>query len=244
MSCWGMAAIVNGRRFDMLNAHTVFPAASLVKIPVLIHYLVSGGLQQEVVVDGRGAPDGSGALRHISRPVRMTLQDALTIMVCHSDNVAANWLMERASLAAINRTLREYGYTATRVTHYIRDWDTLTQPSSNPTTPAEMSQMLYALAHDEIPRADIGLAMLYDQQYRSRIPLYIRDNAGVRIANKTGTLPGAVHDVAYVQTASHLEYSLACLSQKQRSNGEAATYIARFARLWHTVLVQGLKCGG
>ncbi len=104
-----------------LNAERHFRPASTIKLFVLreLFRQVEIGrvrLAETVRLTARTKVPGSGVIKDLSPGLRLTLQDAATLMITVSDNTATNLLIGRLGTGAINRGLRRRlpGYPAGR----------------------------------------------------------------------------------------------------------------------------------
>jgi beta-lactamase class A len=192
--------------------------ASTVKVPILVA-LMRQVEQGKVGLDDRMrvTPEvhvlGSGVLRDLSLGVELSVRDVATLMIVLSDNIATNMLIDLVGIAHVNQTLRDFGFTRTELRDRI-DFDRMGDDGKNfaVTTPAELAGMMEALATGRIlsdaSRAEI-FAIMHKQHVRDRIPRYLpfypyakegsKEDNGLRIANKTGSLSGFRADMGLVE---------------------------------------------
>lgn len=173
---------------------------------------------------------GSGILKELDEGLQPTLRDLAKLMMILSDNTATDIIMELLGKDRINRTVREVlGLRETRVyltTGEIlldmagaNDWVTARRnfeemrinkggkwetdlEYNNVTTPEEMVRTLELLYRGEVltPEAcrEILEIMKACQTGEARIKRYLPYN--VKVAHKTGTMPGVVNDAGIVFT--------------------------------------------
>src|SRR2546421_4341658 len=103
-----------------LRADEPTEPASAIKLFVLLELFRQAEvgaltLDEEIEVRERDMVDGSGVLKDLTPGLRLTLRDAATLMVTVSDNVAANVLIGRLGVGAINRGARAAGATCTHL---------------------------------------------------------------------------------------------------------------------------------
>ena len=192
--------------------------ASTIKVPILIELLrqVEAGkinLEDRLTVTPASHVLGSGILRDLSTGIELSVRDVATLMIVLSDNIATNMLVDLVGIASVNQTLRDFGFTRTELRNRI-DFDRIGDDGKNlaVTTPAELAGVMEALATGRIlsdaSRAEI-LAIMHKQHVRDRIPRYLpfepyraesgKDDNGLRIANKTGSLAGFRADMGLVE---------------------------------------------
>jgi beta-lactamase class A len=145
-------------------------------------------------------------------------------MITRSRNTVTNVLIARLGMRRINAWLEEHGYTQTQVRAKILG----PMPDGpNTVTAEEMTRMLQELVRGELVSAGASSEMrrlLLDQHWRSRIPAGIPEEATV--GNKTGTMNGLLHDVAFVETPAGLRYTIAVLIQRESPDAVRAEAIA------------------
>jgi len=104
-----------------INADTVFPTASIVKVPILVGIfdkIRQGAFKyhQPLVYRDSMARKGSGLMQFFRDSAATDLRTAITLMITHSDNAAAVWCERMAGGGvAINAWLEAHGFLHTRV---------------------------------------------------------------------------------------------------------------------------------
>lgn len=213
-----------------LAANREFYAASLFKLALLYEaerqrtaglldfdravQVTGADLAQDLGTAGSLGLDASGML-----PVRA----AVTAMVTRSDNTAAVLMLRLLGPATVDRTLAGLGLQDTSVN--TRDL---------PTTAADMARLMEAIIRGEgVDRAwrEDMVGLLLRQETRHGIPRLLPPD--VSTGNKTGTWPGATHDVAFVDAPGGL-YVIAVLSDR----GWDWDPIARVSRAVYDVLTR------
>lgn len=199
-----------------VNADLPAPAASVIKLPLM------------AIVEDRWH---TGAWDRTAEDVERVRE-----MITHSDNPAADALMGRVGFSQANRWLDLHGLPRTRLHHRIFD---RSKSARNQVTAAEMTGLLLQIARGELvsPAASREMReILLAQTRRQRIPAGLPD--GVTVGNKTGTLRGLVHDVAFVEPADGPRYALAVLLTEAGPESRANAAIARLSREVYQFLVR------
>ncbi len=217
---------------------TPFPAASLVKLPILValfQEVAAGRIreEEEIFVDPRNPSvadesGGSGVIANLIGGRSWRIGDLAVLMMIVSDNIAANALIDRVGAETINRHLCDCGLEITRLDCKIQVWATLRDGTHNLTTPREMHRLLTMTWEHEIPFGDRIIEILKANQFSSRIPF--RLDPDLKIAHKTGTLRSIVHDTGIVFAPEH-PFIFCALTLNQADNNQAGLGIARLARL-------------
>jgi beta-lactamase class A len=190
------------------NAERVFYAASLFKLEVLYEAYrqrQDGRIDfaAELTIDGEHAAEDLGTLSSVPRGPGggLIVSDAVRAMVTLSDNTSATLLLDLLGNRTIDTTMASIGLTNSSV-----------NTTELPTTAADMARLMEAIVRGEgldVASAAEMTRHLFDQATRYGIPR--GTPSGISIGNKTGTWPGATHDVAVVM-APHGAYVLAVLT--------------------------------
>lgn len=200
----GRAAIVvkdlAGESFLQLNADAGFLSASLIKVPILWHFLKevhAGRLDRHelITVPPAAVVGGSGVVAALEPGVTLRLTDLAVLMTIVSDNTATNLLIDRLGLKPLAATIDELGLAQTRLQRKMMDYDSRARGLENVTSAADMVQLFTrVLAADGLPAAaaDEMLSILKRQQDRQKIPALLPEET--IMAHKTGELEGVEHD--------------------------------------------------
>ncbi|CAL9275125.1 serine hydrolase [Streptomyces rochei] len=226
--------------------------ASVHKVCVLVtlHELAAAGeidLTEQVECPPAGRTPGPTGLAAMLDPVRLSLRDAALLMMSVSDNTAADLLLRRVGLDAVNRTTARLGLTRTRAvygfgemlatmredagpagTRALTDPHVLTRlraldpARTNRSTPRDMTRLLTALWRDEACPPQYGAAMrrvmgLQVWPHRLASGFPFDD---VHVAGKTGTLPTLRNEVGVVEYPDGGRYAVAVFT---RTANPAAT---------------------
>jgi beta-lactamase class A len=202
---------LDGVELATLNADRVFPAASLIKVPLLLNVL-ERAQQGELDLDGRHtmhASDrvsGAGVLHELDGGLSLTLRDLLTLMIIVSDNTATNLVIELLGVEAVNAWLSAQDYVQTRLVGKLQLPPELKNEAQrrgerNTTSAAEQGRLFLDLWRgarlDEAHR-ELGLSILGRQQYRDILARKLpHGKGGERLHQtftKSGELTGVHHD--------------------------------------------------
>ena len=184
-----------------INASANMPAASIIKIPVMVEVfrqmsLGTFDLNRKITLTRSDRDWGWGDLASAPGGARYTVSRLLWLMITDSDNTATNMLIRLVGRAHINTTMRELGLHQTRVGDYIRSNGDIRSLRSSP---RDMTRLLVAMAHDELVDEWSSREMvniLTGQRHNSLLPQPLP--AGTQIAHKTGTLHDTLNDVGIV----------------------------------------------
>ena len=184
------------------DADLPYPAASVIKIPILmaVHAEAAEGrlsLDERLAV-GEHLP-GTGVLGHVPGVVDLTIRDHATLMIIVSDNTSTNRLIERVGVERIAGLMREWGCVGTRLRRKMFDHEAAERGLDNVATPRELAGLLLRLLRGELvdrATATAVLAVLEQTQNDACIPRYLPAQA--RVAHKTGELEKVRNDAAVI----------------------------------------------
>ena len=202
------------------QGHTVWPAASIIKVPILVELYArfdAGDLDldERVCLEDASRVGGAGVLFELHTGLELTLRDLGILMTVISDNTASNMLIERLGFDAINDRIQVIGMADTVLGRkFMTDPDAL--DAKNFITACDMARCLARLHWGELlgPRStEDVVGILKRQQYREKIPLFLPED--VPVGNKTGEISGTRHDAALVLLPG-APYILCCMTRGVR----------------------------
>jgi beta-lactamase class A len=194
-------------RIAAVNADTIYPTASLVKLPILVgimHKINQGELQYHQVMtyaDSLYYSEGEDILASFKTNEKISLSKLLMLMLSTSDNTASLWLQRLAGTGtAINRQLDSLGLQITRVNSRTPGREAnRSQYGWGQTTPREMVWLMQYIVQGQIVSKSISERMLrllgreyWDEQALSQIP------PNLFVASKSGALDETRNEVLYV----------------------------------------------
>ncbi|MCX5749042.1 MAG: class A beta-lactamase-related serine hydrolase [Candidatus Saganbacteria bacterium] len=193
---------VNTKRAVSVNGSRPFPAASIIKLPVMACLFSMSdrkqiNLGEHIYFSDEDKLPGAGILRWL-QPNRYTLWNYCRMMISLSDNTATRIIIGRIGRKAVNRYCRKTGLYKT----YLLNANPLTEPPDrtvNITTPNDIAKLLLRIqkgaGFTSSSRKDM-LSFMFSQKYRFGIPFVLPK--GFKCANKTGNISNVLHDCAVV----------------------------------------------
>ncbi|HEV7664455.1 MAG TPA: serine hydrolase, partial [Chloroflexota bacterium] len=200
-----------------VNATMRFRSASLYKLFVLEAVLTAqqnGQLPDDEVLTVTPALATYDPYLDWDIGTRATIGCAVRTMIEMSGNAAADLLLQRVGLAAIDARITALGLHQSALTDETAF-----------TSPADMALLLGLVARGELVSPSASqrtLELLSAQQHNDRIPAPLP--LGIRVAHKTGELPGVRHDAAIVFAPSGA-YVLVTMVQGAPTEAEARAVI-------------------
>ena len=198
----------DGSSFDH-NAERGFPAASTVKIAIMITLFrqVDAGrhrLETRHTLTDADRTGGSGVLMHMDAGLAPTLRDLAYLMMSISDNPATNILIDRVGMGEVNETMRSLGMPNSVLARPMRGRLALPGEAENIAYPGEYAAMVQAILENTAASpasCATMLGLMEKQQNDRRIARHLpRGEARPRWGSKTGSNTGVVNDVGYVFT--------------------------------------------
>jgi len=230
-----------------INADSIFPTASMVKVPILIGImdkLNKGELKyhQELTYKDSLFYAGSDLLASLKHNEKVELSKVIMLMLTTSDNTASLWLQSLAGTGTrINQILDSIGYTATRVNSRTPGREAGRDKFGwGQTSPKEMASLFEALANRTLMDASSSEKMLrllgrnyWDEEALSQIP------PDVFVASKNGAVNASRSEVVYVSGKNARYVFCICTKNNKDTSWELNNEAWELARkvsklLWET----------
>ena len=219
------------------NARTVMPAASVIKVLILLAAIAkieSQGRAWGDVLTIRKAEivGASETFGHSVPGQTATLRELAQAMTEQSDNTAANVLADWAGFGRVGLMADAAGLSQTELRRHFMDFTARRAGIDNTTSARDMGLLLLGIAQGSASSGFASVSrdgcrtivnLMLGQEDRETIPAGIA--RPVSIANKTGELIGVRHDIAIVNVAGADAYVVALLSCEITNRTQA------FARL-------------
>ena len=206
-----------------INADTVFPTASMVKIPILIKTfdkIEQGELDYQMEVKYGPEPDyeySGDIISNLLPGTEVALSELIHLMMTTSNNTASLWNQYLAGTGTeINRWLVENGYQETRVNSRTEGRDEDFQRYGwGQTTPREMARLLEGIFRGEVVSETASEQMYrimsrnyWDGEALSQIP------PTVNVASKNGAVRASRSEVLLVNSPSG-DYLFSVITKNQ-----------------------------
>jgi beta-lactamase class A len=233
----GIAArdLTGSDRFE-INADSIFPQASSIKIAILIELLrqaQAGMLKLEERVEWKRVQvvSGSGVLQHFGDGTSiLSLHDLAVLMIVLSDNTATNIVIDRVGLDNVNRTLDRLGLLHTRLQRRMLDAEAQRAGRENLSSPREITQLLAVLYQGKALDADHTAAALEILKYAKDTPLRRGLPSSVPLADKPGSLEGVRCDSGIVMLAGR-PYAISVMTTFANDSEAAERAITEVSRI-------------
>ncbi len=207
-----------------INADTLFPTASMIKVPILINIFAkieNGELDYATELpwhpDSVNYPCDGGILCSYEPGRTISLDRLISLMITYSDNHASLWLQKMAAGERINQWLDAHGFIGTRMNSRTEgrrgDWE---KYGWGQTTPREMANLLVMIREGKAVSKAAG-----EEMYRVLTRIYWNDTAlsqippYVQAASKQGAVDESRSGVVLVN-APHGDYVFCVITNNQK----------------------------
>ena len=251
----------------LVNADSLFPTASAIKLPVLVTLFEKfheGVLHptDTIFLTDSTKYGGSGILQFYEDGAALKLIDAAMLMIVLSDNTATNLVLDTFArdhdekLAAVNSLMDRLGLHHTRILNKLMSWATKKKtPESirygvGYSTPNDMMHLLELLATRKLvdeKSSEQMIDMLKKQQDITMAPRYLpydslKSGEQITVANKTGWVSQSKIDVGIVY-GPKTTYVYAIFADNSRDTSEtvdnkAVLAVARASRILYDAFTQ------
>lgn len=215
---------VESGAFAGVRPDQAFPAASVIKIPILLAFFqaVETGqvrLDEPLALREDLKAGGAGVLQ--TRPLgsQVSALEAATLMSTLSDNFATNLIIDRlGGQEALNQKFRQWGLQHTQISWWLPDLE-----GTNTSSPRDMVWLLSQVEQGRMLSRRSRDRFL-DILWRTQRPSYFRPHLGqeVRIAHKTGTLRSVVGDAGILDLPNGRRYVAAVWVKRETPNDPRA----------------------
>lgn len=211
-----------------INADTVFPTASIVKIPILTGIMdkINRGMyeyHQNMVYRDSLAYSDFDVTANLKDTAKIELAKLIMLMLTTSDNSASLWLQKLAGTGTrINELLDSAGLKYTRVNSRTPGRENnRTQYGWGQTTPYEMATLMEKIYRGQVISDSISKKMIrllgrnyWDEQAISQIP------PDVFVASKNGCVDASRSEVLLVMAKRPYIFSIFTKNNKDKSWGD------------------------
>lgn len=227
-----------------INADSIFPTASIVKIPILVGimdkiYQKEYDYHQELIYRDSLAYSSYDVTANLKDSAKIEMAKVIMLMLTTSDNTASLWLQKLAGTGTrINELLASAGLMNTRVNSRTpgREKDR-TLYGWGQTTPKEMALLMEKIYKGQMINDSISAKMIrllgrnfWDEQAISQIP------PAIFVASKNGAVDASRSEVLLVMAEKPYIFSIFTKNNKDKSwgNNNEAWLLAKqlSALLW------------
>lgn len=223
----------SGGSYVNIDADITYPAASIIKIPVLIEMFraIEQGkfkLYDTMILDDYYRASGSGKLQYSQGGMAHSMDKLARIMIENSDNSATNMIIAKiGGMPEINRAMKRWGLKTTRVNNWLPDLD-----GTNITTAREMAKMLYNIDSTSILNANSKRQIA---DYLSHVKNNRLLQAGLPndaiLLHKTGDIGFMLGDAGIVKTSTGKKYIVVILVKRPYNHLQGKDFIVKASNI-------------
>jgi beta-lactamase class A len=226
-----------GRYLD-IGGDRVFPAASTIKLPILIAFFqdLDAGkvtLEETMVMRRKHMTVGSGVMQYRSPGTRYSMRDIITKMITISDNTATNMVIDRlGGIDRVNQRFRSWGLRDTVIRRWLADLK-----GTNTTSSKDMVRVLALVANRRLlsdSSRERALYILRRTVTKTLLPSGL--GQGASIAHKTGDIGFLVGDAGLIEMPNGKLYLAAIYVRRPYDSPQARKFIRRVSSLVYTYL--------
>lgn len=218
-----------------INADKIYPAASIIKLPVLIQLYRAIeweqiGLKDTMYLTEYYRSPGSGNMQYAQQGNAYSIYDLAKVMIQDSDNTATNMLISKlGSMNDINAALKNWGIKHTHVQTWLPD---LT--GTNYTTARDMGQILYNIGNDDSSFLNINsqgdiVNIMSKVKNVNLIKAGLPEN--VSFIHKTGDIGTMLGDAGIVYLPSGQRYIVVILAHRPHNDPNGKLYIQNASKI-------------
>ena len=221
----------------MHHPDDLFPAASLIKVPVMIaaFYKIRDGqlsLDERMPISRRNRVGGSGSLKWRPDGTKLAVRDLLIHMINESDNTATKMILDRLGIGYVQQQFPRMGLLYTGIYEEGMSIKGGRVMHENYTTAREMNSLMDKIytgqAVDKVSSEVMLEILKKPKAVASRLAKGMP--VGWEIAHKTGLLRQACHDSAVFLTPNG-DYAITVLTGQNRSYSTAKDFITKIAKV-------------
>jgi beta-lactamase class A len=224
---------IDSGEYSQLGADRALPAASTIKLPILIALFQDVDtqkvrLEERLTIDKQSIVGGAGDLQEQKPGTQVSILVAATKMMTISDNTATNLIIKRLGGAtALNQRFRNLGLQVTTLHRPLPDLD-----GRNVTTAQELARSIAAIDRGNIvsdaSRSQI-LGMMSHTTRNTMLPKGL--GVGAKIAHKTGDIGATIADVGTIELPTGKKYIAAVLVNRPYNDPAGPELVRKMSRI-------------
>lgn len=229
-----------GKSVD-IKAQQQYPAASIIKIPVLLELFRSIeqgqlNLQDKMTLTEYYRSGGSGGLQFARQGNTYTIDQLARVMIEDSDNSATNMIMSSiGGKVDVNRAIRNWGLKTTQIETWLPDLG-----GTNVTTAKDIALMLYNIDNSSFLSLKSRESIV---DYMSHVKNNRLIQAGLPnnaiFMHKTGDIGTMLGDAGIVWTPEGKKYIVVILAKRPYNNPLGKDFIVKASSIIYDSISKG-----
>lgn len=223
----------SGKTFVDINADTPYPAASIIKIPVLIEMFreieaEKFSLYDKMILEDYYRASGSGKLQYSQGGRAHTMDYLAKIMIENSDNSSTNMIISKiGGMHEVNKAMKRWGLKTTHINTWLPDLD-----GTNVTTAKELAKMLYNIDTTNIVSNTSKRHMAnYLGHVKNNRLLQAGLPSDALLLHKTGDIGTMLGDAGLVKTVNGKKYIVVILAKRPYNHHQGKDFIVKASEI-------------
>ena len=216
-----------------INAEKIYPAASIIKLPVLVRMFKAIEANQFTIYDEMKMHEqyrssGSGNLQYARAGNSYTIDHLAKIMIQDSDNTSTNMIMAKlGGMDDINIGLRDWGISTTYVRTWLPDLG-----GTNKTTAADIAKILYNLDNPGFLNINSRESIIdYMSHVKNDRLIQAGLGDGALFIHKTGDIGTMLGDAGIVYAPNGKKYIIVILASRPYNSPQGKDFIVKASEL-------------
>lgn len=223
-----------------LNGETAFPAASMIKVPILVAFFqdVDAGkiqLNEVLTLQQPDLASGSGEMQYAGMGTQYSALETATNMIINSDNTATNMIMRRlGGVESLNQRFRDWGLQQTVLHNPLPDLE-----GTNMLSPKELSTLIARVSEGELvslKSRDRLFNIMQRTVNNSLLPAALGE--GATIAHKTGDIGSLAGDTGLVDLPNGKRYAISVMVKRPHNDARAYELVVQIGGAVYEYLSQ------
>lgn len=225
-------------KYAALNSQEQFPAASIIKIPVLLQLFRSIEAGQLTIDDKMTLTDyyraeGSGDIQFQRTGNQYSMDYLARKMIEISDNSSTNMLMSSmGGMNDVNRAIKSWGLKNTEVNNWLPD-----MKGTNVTTTEDLARMLYNIDNSDF-LSPVSKDKIFD--YMSHVKnnrlIHAGLNPNAKFFHKTGDIGHTMGDAGIVVTPDGHKYIVSIMAKRPYNSPAGKDFTVRASEIIYNAL--------
>lgn len=245
-----------------VNADSLFPTASVIKLPILVELFSQAkskevDLQKYVTVHDSIKVGGAGVLQNFDGDTKIKLIDAATLMIILSDNTATNIVVDQLGkehdekLNAVNDRMTSIGLKNTKLLNKVFSYATKKNTYESKrfglgfSSPTDMLMLLEKIYYHKIIDSSFSeqiISIMKNQHDDSMIRRSLPYGENISVANKTGAVDQSRIDVGIIYSTK-ANIGIAVFTDQSKDtqwthDNKAQNAVAKSARMIYNYFIR------
>ena len=225
-------------KYASVNSDEIFPAASIIKIPVLLEFFrsVEAGqvsIDDKMVLTNYYRAEGSGDIQFQREGNKYSMDFLARKMIQISDNSSTNMLMSSiGGMNSVNRAIKSWGLKRTEINNWLPDMG-----GTNVTTAEDLARMLYNIENTSFlsPSSKEKIFEYMGGVKNNRL-IHSGLSPKASFYHKTGDIGYMLGDAGIVVTPDNHKYIVAIMARRPYNSPAGKEFIVRASGIIYNTL--------